>query len=96
MKFKNVKQLFVDGFSLQNIVLDISVFTQLREDFGFRRASGMLDLKPEAVESAISGGALILIEASSGAEVACLLDSAMLPQLVRDGSGVALDYSHRQ
>lgn len=37
MCFENVSRLYVDGFSLQNIVLDVSVFTAPVDGFGFNR-----------------------------------------------------------
>ncbi|MBT2766952.1 hypothetical protein J7J08_04835 [Stenotrophomonas sp. ISL-67] len=83
MNFTNVRKLYVDGFSLQNIVLDLSVYAVPSSAFGFQRACGMLDLGQEEAELALKSGSLVLIEAASGAEIACLLGDKVVPNLVR-------------
>lgn len=84
MCFTNVRKLYVDGFSLQNIVLDLSFYSQSFSDFGFQRACGMLGLGAAEAESALEAGSTVLIEAASGAEIACLLDDKELPHAVRE------------
>jgi hypothetical protein len=71
--FTNVRKLYVDGFSLQNIVLDLHFYPKPFSDFGFQRACGMLELDAAEAELALEAGSIVLIEASSGAELACLL-----------------------
>ena len=83
MCFENVSRLFVDGFSLQNIVLDVSLFTAPVEEFGFRRASTLLNLDGVAGSGMQDGDCIMLIEASAGAEVACLWKGPSVPVLSR-------------
>lgn len=86
MCFTNVRKLRVDGFSLQNIVLDLHFYPKPSSDFGFQRACGMLELDAAEAELALESGSVVLIEASSGAEIACLLGGKELPQAVLEGS----------
>jgi len=89
MNFTNVQELCVDGFGLQNIVLDLSFYTGMSKDFGFNRVCGMLGLDIAAAESILESSSLVLIEASSGAEIACIISGRELPDLVRtDSPGV--------
>ncbi len=83
LKFVNVQKLYVEGLSLQNIVLDFNVYTRPSGDFGFNRVCGMLDLDMAAAELILEKGSLLLIEASSGAEIACILSDCGVPDLLR-------------
>lgn len=59
--FTNVRKLYVDGFSLQNIILDLSFYSQSSSDFGFQRACGMLGVDAAEAESALEAGSMVLI-----------------------------------
>jgi len=69
----NVTSLFVDGFGLQNIVLETKLFIKPEDSFEYKRACDLLSL--DRADSDILGGSkmLFFIEASIGAELACVL-----------------------
>lgn len=68
----NVIDLYVDGFSLQNIILDVSIFFEKDTSFEYQRACHLLDIDKENTEIFSECRTLILIQASAGAEIACL------------------------
>lgn len=78
-----IQRLYVDGFSVQNIVLDLNVFYEKAESFDFKRACTLLEIDPEAPREISGSGCVMFIEASSGAEVACLMDHPWEPLLTR-------------
>lgn len=88
MEFSEVKRLCVEGFSLQNVIADVHVYHALSAEFGVRRACGMLDLDLAAAALALEKGSLVLIEAASGAEIACLLAGKDLPDPALEEGGV--------
>jgi hypothetical protein len=85
MEFSDVQRLCVEGLSLQNVVADVCAYRAPSADFGARRACGMLALDWAAAGLALEKGSLVLIEvlieAASGAEIACLLAGKDLPML---------------
>ena len=81
MDFSDVQRLCVEGLSLQNVAADVCAYRAPSADFGARRACGMLALDWAAAGLALEKGSLVLIEAASGAEIACLLAGKDLPML---------------
>ena len=73
LRLSNIISLFVDGFGLQNIILDTRIFSKPEDSFEYRRACELLDLDRASNEVLSGTKTLIFIEASVGAEVACLL-----------------------
>ncbi|MBJ7514735.1 MAG: hypothetical protein JHC82_00290 [Stenotrophomonas sp.] len=68
----NLIDLYVDGFSLQNIILDVSVFHQKSTSFEYQRACQLLDIDSSNDVFFSDRQTVILIQASAGAEIACL------------------------
>lgn len=68
----NLIDLYVDGFSLQNIILDVSVFHQESTSFEYQRACQLLDIDNSNDEFFSDAQTVILIQASAGAEIACI------------------------
>lgn len=79
LKLNGVEVLFVDGFSLQNVVLDVKLFSSPEVSFEYKRACELLglDYSKQALDC---GKSIFFIEASVGAEVACLMSGH--PQLL--------------
>lgn len=73
LRLPGVISLFVDGFSLQNVVLDTKIFSKVENSFEYRRACELLDLDRTDDKVLDGSKALIFIEASVGAELACLM-----------------------
>lgn len=73
LQVRKVERLFVDGFSLQNVVLDAKMFVEPEDSFEYRRACELLDLELSDKMLLNNSRALLFIEASVGAEVACLV-----------------------
>lgn len=71
--FDNIVRLSIDGFSMQNIILDLSVFTEREGSFEFDRACALLGLDPADPHELDGTGCIVLIEATIGAEIACLM-----------------------
>jgi hypothetical protein len=71
--FKDIKKIFVDGLTLQNVIFDIYVFTRREDSFEYKRACALLDIS--SVDGSVFDNfvSMIFIEASVGAEVACLI-----------------------
>lgn len=82
MAFERVRKLHVDGLSLHNVVLDISLFQSPADAFGFDRACSMLGISSAGTIFANECDSILLIEASSGAEIACLFEGDSIPELV--------------
>lgn len=68
----NLIDLYVDGFSLQNIILDVSVFHHKSTSFEYQRACQLLDIDSSNDVFFSDRQTVILIQASAGAEIACL------------------------
>ena len=68
----NLTGLYVDGFSLQNIILDVSVFHQESTSFEYQRACQLLDIDSANDSTFADSRTVILIQASAGAEIACI------------------------
>ncbi|MCS4231152.1 hypothetical protein EDF77_2880 [Stenotrophomonas maltophilia] len=68
----NIVDLYVDGFSLQNIILDASVFHEKSTSFEYQRACQLLDIDSANASTFADSRTVILIQASAGAEIACL------------------------
>ena len=66
---------------MQNVAADVRAYRAPSADFGARRACGMLALDWAAAGLALEKGSLVLIEAASGAEIACLFAGKDLPML---------------
>jgi len=73
LEFNHVCRAQVEGWALQNIILELSVFTDVRTSFEYRRVCSMLGLDPAVPGIFASGGCMVLLEASAGAEIALLL-----------------------
>ena len=82
MRFERVMQLHVEGFSLQNVVSDVGLYRSPAEGFGFKRACSMLGMDKALECGTDEGQCLLLMEASSGAEIACLFEGDAIPQLI--------------
>ncbi len=68
-----VRKVAVDGFGLQNVVLDLKVFYSFDQSFEFRRSCHLLGLAYAGPEYFPEGDSMVFIEASVGAEIACLV-----------------------
>jgi len=68
----NIVDLYVDGFSLQNIILDACVFHEKNTSFEYQRACQLLDIDSAIDSDFADSKTMILIQASAGAEIACL------------------------
>ncbi|KAA9002261.1 hypothetical protein FJU31_05140 [Stenotrophomonas cyclobalanopsidis] len=68
-----VRKVAVDGFGLQNVVLDLKVFYSFDGSFEFRRSCHLLGLAYAGPEDFPQGDSMVFIEASVGAEIACLV-----------------------
>lgn len=81
--FGQVRRASVDGFSSQNVVLDLKVFNRKDDSFEFKRCCFLLGLDPVAAREIVDGDTLVFIEASVGAEIALLVegtwDSRLIP-----------------
>lgn len=81
--FGQVRRASVDGFSSQNVVLDLKVFNRKDDYFEFKRCCFLLGLDPVAAREIVDGDTLVFIEASVGAEIALLVegtwDSRLIP-----------------
>ena len=75
IQISGVTRLMIEGFGLQNVVLDVTCFTAADTSFEFGRACALLSLDPQ---DAFAGDArfLTFIQASVGAEIACLSANA--------------------
>jgi len=71
--FDDIVRLSIDGFSMQNIILDLSVFTEREASFEFDRACALLGVDPADPHELDGTGCIVLIEATIGAEIACLM-----------------------
>lgn len=76
LMIENVAQLFIDGFTLQNVVLDIKVFRERVPSFEYGRACELLGLDPREF-SVPPTQVMLFVEASVGAELACLIDGEL-------------------
>ncbi|WP_414605833.1 hypothetical protein [Stenotrophomonas pavanii] len=72
--FGRVRKASIDGFSSQNVVLDLKVFHRKDDSFEFQRCCFLLGLDPVAAREIVDGDTLVFIEASVGAEIALLID----------------------
>ncbi|EMI48223.1 hypothetical protein C405_17818 [Stenotrophomonas maltophilia AU12-09] len=81
--FGQVRRASIDGFSSQNVVLDLKVFNRKDDSFEFKRCCFLLGLDPVAAREIVDGDTLVFIEASAGAEIALLVegtwDSRLIP-----------------
>lgn len=81
--FGQVRRASVDGFSSQNVVLDLKVFNRKDDYFEFKRCCFLLGLDPVAAREIVDGDTLVFIETSVGAEIALLVegtwDSRLIP-----------------
>ena len=81
--FGRVRKASIDGFSSQNVVLDLKVFNRKDDSFEFKRCCFLLGLDPVAAREIVDGDTLVFIEASVGAEIALLVegtwDSRLIP-----------------
>lgn len=73
LRISNVVRLHVDGFGLQNIILEARVFHRPDDSFEYGRGCQLLSLDKSNGDLPAGTKALIFIEASVGAEIACLL-----------------------
>ena len=62
----------MDGSSLQNIILDASVFHEKSTSFEYQRACQLLDIDSANNSTFADSRTVTLIQASAGAEIACL------------------------
>ena len=74
--FRRVKRIVVDGFSMQNIVLELKVFSEREDSFEFQRCCFLLGIDLSNPREIDDGDSMVFIEASVGAEVALLMDGA--------------------
>lgn len=78
-----VQSLYVDGFSMQNIILDMGIFFERDESFEFQRACVLLEIDPACPHGMSDSSCIVFVQASAGAEVACLINHHWEPRLTR-------------
>ena len=77
LQIDNVHKLFVDGMRMQNVILELEVFTSANSSHRYRRACELLDIaSDDSVNFASSQ--MVMIEASVGAEIALLCERGSL------------------
>lgn len=81
LSFDHVLQLAIDGFGMQNIIFDMSVFAERETSFEFLRACALLDLDAAKLQELNAGWCLVFVQASVGAEIACLMDRPWQPSI---------------
>jgi hypothetical protein len=69
--FTDIVSLNVDGFGLQNVILDFKLFNSPEDSFEFVRACALLDMDPKGQEALQKLGCVAFIESSVGADIAC-------------------------
>ncbi|MBA0378592.1 hypothetical protein D7U92_04550 [Stenotrophomonas maltophilia] len=80
--FGRVRKASIDGFSSQNVVLDLKVFNRKDDSFEFQRCCFLLGLDPVAAREIVDGDTLVFIEASVGAEIALLVEGTWEGRLI--------------
>ncbi|MBH1391673.1 hypothetical protein [Stenotrophomonas muris] len=80
--FGRVRKASIDGFSSQNVVLDLKVFHRKDDSFEFQRCCFLLGLDPVAAREIVDGDTLVFIEASAGAEIALLVEGTWESRLI--------------